>query len=219
MISNTKLHRLLSQVSSWQGDLRYDVEDYLEAHCSTREIVRLYELTEQQHVIPHSDRFDKVELITDLLPRIKPGELLAAWEVLLQERTGRKEQRRADLDALDKPHTDDALADVLRVLSPYEIAVLYYGQDRLLHDLQEAHIARITNGRKPVPGVRSSVELAHLSRLHLDGGLDWLAHDDPKKAEAVAAHLAQFPDERAVQGAASIRRVLVRATDQLTKEA
>lgn len=86
---------------------------------------------------------------------------------------------------------------MLRVLTAYEIAVLYYGHERLLHDVQEAQVQRLVDGHKLPPGTRSQVELAHLARMRLDGGLDWLAHDDPVKAKAVATHLAGLPDERA----------------------
>jgi hypothetical protein len=95
MASTTKLHRLLSRAKTWDGDLRYDVEDYLEANCTVQEILRLCVLTAQEHVVPPNDPLNKVELLTDLLPRVSPSELLAAWDELLVE--------RADTATADRP--------------------------------------------------------------------------------------------------------------------
>jgi hypothetical protein len=203
MSQTTKLHKLIRNVTEWTDDLLSNVEDYLDANCTVREIEQLCELADRAYVVPSNGRSDKRDLLFNLLPLVTPGELLAAWDQVLTERSDRQAQRMAERADLEKPHTDTTLAQVLRLLSPLEIAALYYGHERLLHDIQELQF-----GEKVPRGLRARVHDAHLYRMRLDGGLKWLASEDSGKARAVATHLAELRDSQAQLAASWITRLL-----------
>jgi hypothetical protein len=182
MSTTTKLHQLLASVTNWTDDLTYDVSDYLEANCTKQELLSLFRLTGSILFVPHDG--DKEHLAEELVRRVDPAKLLAAWDLLLEERAEWHEAHQKEQQPYT-PQVSDDLIGTLRRLAPIEIAALYVGHILLFRYAQE----RGLESPRPRDASRS-IERTDLYRRRLEYGLHWLTTEEPERAEAVAEYLA-----------------------------
>ena len=199
---------MLADVKEWDSDIRHDVEDYLEQHCSFQEIMRLCGLTKNRSVIPR-DSSDKLDTVMELLPRTTPAELLTAWDTVRVERQERQEARHRELAESEHAIPELRLRELLTTMSADEIAAFYIGINRMYDTVWQ----RQFDDHRP-RGFTAKLERYSLRRTYLEYGLQWLATSDPKTAAAVADYLTDVGEDKLLE-----RVNLKRAEESATEKA
>jgi len=80
--------------------------------------------------------------------------------------------------------------DVIKALSPRDLAALYIGTFQMLQDLNAVT-------RRLPGGISTRIQLAHLSLMSVKDDLDELAKENSDKLEAVCEYL-ELSQERAI---------------------
>jgi hypothetical protein len=97
---NASLHLLLDGITNWNDDLQKKVEDWLIANCTRHQLIAIADRSRHHEIAPsHLAEPIKAVLTSDLVERLTPSELLAAWQQVIDDEAERDAAFKRLLDS------------------------------------------------------------------------------------------------------------------------